>query len=208
MTKKDLAKARGLNSLADPSSFKGSPGRARLTKVADPEPTNPPPMVERQPNEPTRLPADPTPPSPPLGSPPISHGVTALDDHRPIETAPPTPAPNSSNNGRRKRRELSVPLELAEAVERTGVNPADVVLAGLRHYGDSIYAGKGARMAARGRKRLRISVSDSEFDQITRLGEYRGWNRSETVGVILSMELFGRLTYPTPLTENSTDADR
>jgi hypothetical protein len=89
----------------------------------------------------------------------------------------------------RKRRELSVPHQLAEALARTGINPADVVMAGYRKHSDSIYAGAGGRMMARGRTRLRLSISDSEFEQLTRLGQARGWNRSETVSVILALEL-------------------
>jgi len=89
----------------------------------------------------------------------------------------------------RKRRELSVPHQLAEALEATGINPADIVMAGYRKHSDNIYAGNGGRMMARGRTRLRLSISDTEFEQITRLGLARGWNRSETVSVILALEL-------------------
>lgn len=60
---------------------------------------------------------------------------------------------------------------------------------GYRKHSDAIYAGEGGRMMAKGRTRLRLSISDTEFDQITRLGLARGWNRSETVSVILAMEL-------------------
>ncbi len=89
----------------------------------------------------------------------------------------------------RKRRELTVPTQVAEALAATGINAADVVMAGYRSHGDAIYAGAGGRTAARGRTRLRLSISDAEFDQITRLGLARGWNRSETVSVILAMHL-------------------
>jgi hypothetical protein len=89
----------------------------------------------------------------------------------------------------RKRRELSIPHALAEALEATMINPADIVMKGYRKHADAIYAGEGGRMMARGRTRLRLSISDTEFDQITRLGLARGWNRSETVSVILAMEL-------------------
>jgi hypothetical protein len=89
----------------------------------------------------------------------------------------------------RKRRELSVPHQIADAVEQTGINAADIVMAGYRRHADAIYSGSGGRMAARGRRRLRLSISDAEFEQLTRLGQARGWNRSETVSVILAMEL-------------------
>ena len=45
-------------------------------------------------------------------------------------------------------------------------------------------------MMARGRTRLRLSISDEEFEELTRLGQARGWNRSETVSVILALELW------------------
>lgn len=90
---------------------------------------------------------------------------------------------------KRQRRELSVPIPVAEAVEATGINPADLVMSAYRKHGDAIYAGSGGRMMARGRQRLRLSISDAEFDKITRLGEARGWNRSETVAVLLTVEL-------------------
>jgi hypothetical protein len=78
----------------------------------------------------------------------------------------------------RKRRELSIPHQVAEALATTGINPADVVMAGYRKHGDAIYRGAGGRILARGRTRLRLSISDSEFEQLTRLGQARGWNRS------------------------------
>ncbi len=111
------------------------------------------------------------------------------------EAAPPVPHRAVVPGIRRKRRELSVPIPVADAVTATGINPADVVMSAYRKHGDAIYAGGGGRMVARGRQRLRLSISDAEFDKITRLGEARGWNRSETVAVLLTMEL---LTEPEP----------
>ncbi len=84
-----------------------------------------------------------------------------------------------------------MPHMLADALERTGINAADVVMAAFRRHGNAIYAGEGGRMTAKGRTRLRLSISDAEFDQLTRLGQARGWNRSETVSVLLAMELLG-----------------
>ena len=69
-------------------------------------------------------------------------------------------------------------------------------MAGYRRHSEAIYAGYGGRMMARGRTRLRLSIADSEFEQITRLGEARGWNRSETVAVILALELLTPGTLP------------
>jgi hypothetical protein len=89
----------------------------------------------------------------------------------------------------RKRRELSVPIPVARAVAATGINPADLVMGAYRNHSDAVYAGAGGRMVARGRERLRVSISDTEFDKLTRLGESRGWNRSETVAVLLTLEL-------------------
>ncbi|MEM9131385.1 MAG: hypothetical protein AAGA59_01175 [Actinomycetota bacterium] len=124
----------------------------------------------------------------------------ALPDPAPAAAvaAPTDSAPRSAPHRavqpgvQRKRRELSIPHPVAEALEATGINPADVVMAGYRNHGDAIYAGAGGRMAARGRTRLRLSISDTEFEQITRLGLARGWNRSETVSVILALELESR----------------
>ena len=164
MSDKTLGKARGLNSIADPRSFKGSAGRARIARRNEPVPEPPPP--ER--------------PAAPLA---------------PVMQAVPQPGPVSTPHRavtpgvQRKRRELSVPHQIADAVESTGINAADIVMAGFRNHADAIYAGAGGRMAARGRRRLRLSISDTEFDQLTRLGQARGWNRSETVSVILAMEL-------------------
>lgn len=161
MTDKTLGNARGLNSIADPRDFKGA-SRRRPAET------------------------------------PTSNG----DDAHPVDEAVPPPPPPEPTHAAaphravvpgvsRKRRELSVPHPVAEAVERTGINPADVVMAGYRKHSDAIYAGGGGRIVARGRTRLRLSISDAEFDQITRLGQARGWNRSETVSVILAMELLG-----------------
>ncbi len=89
----------------------------------------------------------------------------------------------------RTRRELSVPIPIAEAVDKTGINPADVVMSAYRKHGDAVYAGTGGRLVSRGRRRLRLSISDAEFDKLTRLGQARGWNRSETVAVLLALDL-------------------
>ncbi len=166
-----LGRARGLNSIADPSDFKGSRGRpGRRGPGAEPEPD------------------DRAEPGPGPGP-----GPTATSD----EPAEPTTTPHRAvvPGLRRKRRELSVPIPVAEAVNATGINPADVVMSAYRRYGDAIYAGSGGRMVSRGRERLRLSISDAEFDKISRLGESRGWNRSETVAVLLTMEL---LETPSP----------
>ena len=114
----------------------------------------------------------------------------------PEPSPPPTPHRAVVPGLRRKRRELSVPIPVAEAVNATGINPADVVMSAYRTFGDAIYAGAGGRMMSRGRERLRLSISDAEFDKISRLGEARGWNRSETVAVLLTMELLEPATRP------------
>jgi hypothetical protein len=159
-----LGRARGLNKIADPSEFRGSRGRAG------------------------RAPATPEPVTPPAPEPP------------PAAVAEPAHAPQAVPHRavvpgvQRKRRELSVPIPVAEAVAATGINPADLVMSAYRRHGDAIYAGAGGRMMARGRERLRVSISDTEFDKLTRLGESRGWNRSETVAVLLTLELLGEPT--------------
>lgn len=177
MTDKTLANARGLNSIADPRSFKGSSGRARIRTRNEPEPLQP--VVE---------------PPPPPGADQRRPGAepgpqpSTQPSTQPTEPSP-TPHRAVAPGVQRRRRELSVPHQIADAVDRTGINAADIVMAGYRRHVDAIYAGTGGRMAARGRRRLRLSISDSEFDQLTRLGQARGWNRSETVSVILAMEL-------------------
>jgi hypothetical protein len=106
-----------------------------------------------------------------------------------VAEAPATPHRAVVPGLRRKRRELSIPVPLAEQLAATGINPADIVMSAYRTHADAIYAGSGGRPVSRGRERLRLSISDSEFDKLTRLGEARGWNRSETVAVLLSMAL-------------------
>lgn len=159
MSEKTLGKARGLNSIADPSEFKGRRGRRERRVVDD---ATPPP---------------PTAPDQPTSQEPTEPAVQATP-HRAV-------VPGI----RRKRRELSIPVPVAEALERTGINPADVVMSAYRTHGDAIFAGAGGRLVSKGRQRLRLSISDAEFDKLTRLGEARGWNRSETVAVLLTMEL-------------------
>lgn len=167
MSDKTLGNARGLNSIADPSQFKGSSGRAKFARP--PRQESPPPPKPSQ--------TEPSAAASPVASSPAPQPV--VTPHRAV-----TPGI------RRKRRELSVPHRVAEALEATGINPADVVMSGYRNHSDAIYSGAGGRMMAKGRTRLRLSISDTEFEQITRLGLARGWNRSETVSVILALELF------------------
>ncbi len=167
MSDKTLGRARGLNSIADPSDFKGSRGRAGRTPVPA---AAPPPEDEAEP--------------------------TADSGANPQERPTATPHRAVVPGVKRTRRELSVPLPVAEAVEATGINPADLVMRAYRKHGDAIYAGAGGRMVARGRQRLRLSISDTEFDKITRLGQSRGWNRSETVAVLLTEELLSELDSP------------
>lgn len=161
MSEQTLGKARGLNSIADPSEFKGRRGR-RERRVADDVGTPPPPRVEDQ--------AESAPVAEPAAPPATPHRAVVPGIQR-------------------KRRELSIPLPVADALEVTGINPADVVMSAYRTHGDAIYSGAGGRLVSRGRQRLRLSISDAEFDKLTRLGEARGWNRSETVAVLLTMEL-------------------
>lgn len=162
MSEKTLGNARGLNSIADPKQFKGSSGRTKLA--------SPPPNDEPKPElAAASAPAGDTPAAAPRPA-PIPHRAVVPGVHR-------------------KRRELSIPHQVADVLEATGINPADVVMSGYRNHSDSIYAGAGGRMMAKGRTRLRLSISDTEFEQITRLGLARGWNRSETVSVILALEL-------------------
>ena len=163
MTDQTLGKARGLNSIADPSDFKGR--RGRRGRPADASPPPPPRLEDR-----------------------ADQGAAPAAADPPAQT-PVTPHRAVVPGLRRKRRELSIPVPVAEALESTGINPADVVMSAYRTHGDAIYAGAGGRLVSRGRQRLRLSISDAEFDKLTRLGEARGWNRSETVAVLLTMEL-------------------
>lgn len=160
----------------------GTLGRARgLNSIADPAEFK----GSRGRSGRTPLPAAAPPPERPRGDAETRSEPTPVTPHRAV-------VPGL----RRKRRELSVPIPVAEAVEATGINPADVVMSAYRNHSDAIFAGSGGRMMARGRQRLRLSISDAEFDKITRLGEARGWNRSETVAVLLTVELLGDETPP------------
>ncbi len=173
MSERTLGKARGLNSIADPADFKGSRGR-RDTPVDEPE--------------------APPPPRPQDRSVATSETAEVGVDTDPVEVPaarrlPPTPHRAVVPGVRRKRRELSIPVPVADALAATGINPADIVMSAYRTHGDAVFAGAGGRLVSRGRERLRLSISDAEFDKISRLGEARGWNRSETVAVLLTMEL-------------------
>lgn len=184
MSKRTLGKARGLNSIADPSAFKGSSGRRPAPEAETPPP---PPLPEPEAIDEQ---SDPT----IVEDAPQTEAASDLVETAAVEEHPdqsePVKRPSSRGAiGARKRRELSVPIPVAEAVEATGVNPADLVMAAYKKHSDSLYAGSGGRMVSRGRQRLRVSISDSDFDKITRLGELRGWNRSETVAVLLTMDL-------------------
>ncbi len=171
MSEQTLGKARGLNSIADPSDFKGRRGRKDRRVVEDAAP--PPPRVEDR--------------------------ATELVEAEPVKAAAPvTPHRAVVPGVQRKRRELSIPVPVAEALEATGINPADVVMSAYRTHSDAIFAGAGGRLVSRGRQRLRLSISDVEFDKLTRLGEARGWNRSETVAVLLTLDL---LSTPEPAAE-------
>ncbi len=175
MSERTLGKARGLNSIADPSDFKGRRGR-REAVTPDPPP---PPRIEDRAE---------------VGSESRPEGREAEARHA---EAPATPHRAVIPGVQRKRRELSIPVPVADALAATGINPADVVMSAYRTHGDAIYSGAGGRLVSRGRQRLRLSISDAEFDKLSRLGEARGWNRSETVAVLLTMELL----QPPTLTE-------
>ncbi len=184
MSKRTLGKARGLNSIADPASFKGSSGRRPSPEAETPPPPPvPEPVVVDEPVD-SVIVED----APETEATPEPIEANAVEEH-PDQSAPAKRPSSRGAIGARKRRELSVPIPVAEAVEATGVNPADLVMAAYKKHSDSLYAGSGGRMVSRGRQRLRVSISDSDFDKITRLGELRGWNRSETVAVLLTMDL-------------------
>ncbi len=163
MSDKTLGRARGLNSIADPSDFKGARGRGRAGQ------TRAEAAAEEAAN------SDVMPDSAVAGARVVEETVTP---HRAVVPGV-----------QRTRRELSVPIPIAEAVDKTGINPADVVMSAYRKHGDAVYAGTGGRLVSRGRRRLRLSISDAEFDKLTRLGQARGWNRSETVAVLLALDL-------------------
>ncbi len=171
MSDKTLGRARGLNSIADPADFKGARGRGRADQGG-------------QGDGPDRGRA---------GGP--RSGNVSSEGHSPSEPAPSgddvtaTPHRAVVPGVQRTRRELSVPIPIAEAVDKTGINPADVVMSAYRKHSDAVYAGTGGRLVSRGRRRLRLSISDAEFDKLTRLGQARGWNRSETVAVLLALDL-------------------
>jgi len=164
MSDKTLGRARGLNSIADPSDYRGARGRGRSTPSRSEAPVDGAARAD-------------------VGSSPASSTAD------PVVGAPVTPHRAVVPGIERTRRELSVPIPIAEAVDKTGINPADVVMSAYRKHGDAVYAGTGGRLVSRGRRRLRLSISDAEFDKLTRLGQARGWNRSETVAVLLALDL-------------------
>ena len=175
MSDKTLVGARGLNSIADPSSFRGATARS-----AKPATEEEPEIIEK----PARAKVD------------AVESETVSTEQRPqtskkTRTAPKASQPNSSTEGTtdRKRRELSIPLPIHELVTETRQNPTDIVMRALRNFSEEIAAGDFARGVHRGRKRLRLSVTDKEFQAITKLGNTRGWNRSETVAVLIEAEL-------------------
>ena len=173
MSERTLGKARGLNSIADPAEFKGSRGRRETPS-----------------DGPHEVPPAPPPPRPDDRNGPEDRNGPAGGAASPASAdVPPTPHRAVVPGVRRKRRELSIPVPVADALAATGINPADVVMSAYRTHGDAVFAGAGGRLVSRGRERLRLSISDAEFDKISRLGEARGWNRSETVAVLLTMEL-------------------
>jgi len=167
MSDKTLGRARGLNSIADPSDFKGTRGRRRSARSDDGDADQDRGARERR----------------------AADGESAPPDADPVFEPPTTPHRAVVPGVQRTRRELSVPIPIAEAVDKTGINPADVVMSAYRKHGDAVYAGTGGRLVSRGRRRLRLSISDGEFDKLTRLGQARGWNRSETVAVLLALDL-------------------
>ncbi|MEM9656084.1 MAG: hypothetical protein AAGA65_28615 [Actinomycetota bacterium] len=183
MSEKTLGKARGLNSIADPSEFKGSRGRRRGRAEATPPP---PPRPEDHADAATTIDV--------REEPAVVEATPAAPVERP-DARPAVPHRAVVPGLQRKRRELSIPVPVADALAATGINPADVVMSAYRSHSDAIFAGAGGRMVSRGRQRLRLSISDAEFDKISRLGEARGWNRSETVAVLLTLEL---LSEPAP----------
>ncbi len=217
MSKQDLGKARGLNSIADPSEFRGRsarpPRKTRSKPKEDPEDTHLNPDQARK-TPPGREESaqtgeidlrDDTPESTESGSPtsnpqglrPPGKGAQSGDPSGDHESKPKRRRGRPPATGNRRiRRELSVPTVIAEAVEKTGINPADLVMNAYRRHSDDVYTGGGARLAARGRRRLRISLSDGDLDKISRLGEVRNWNRSETVSVLLSLDLLADNTEP------------
>ncbi len=176
MSDRTLGRARGLNTIADPAQFKGTRGR--------PGGREGPPEIE---------PTDPVVDHPPAVTP-----ETPAPEPRSAATETPAPHRAVVPGVQRKRRELSVPIPVAEAVEATGINAADLVMRAYRNHGDAVFAGAGGRMVSRGRQRLRLSISDAEFDRLTRLGANRGWNRSETVAVLLTLELLGEAANEQP----------
>lgn len=189
MSERTLGKARGLNSIADPSEFKGSRGR-RETNKSDAAP--PPPRVEDRTDgavDRSIVDGGADAPAGPGTAADLAGGGGTGPAATAVEAPPVTPHRAVVPGIRRKRRELSIPVPVSEALAATGINPADVVMSAYRKHSDAIFAGAGGRLVSRGRERLRLSISDAEFDKLTRLGEARGWNRSETVAVLLTLEL-------------------
>ncbi|MGI9594896.1 MAG: hypothetical protein ACR2QK_01975, partial [Acidimicrobiales bacterium] len=122
MSERTLGKARGLNSIADPSDFKGSRGRRE------------------------QVPAEPPPPPPRLEDLTEPAAAETQTESAPAEAAPATPHRAVVPGVQRKRRELSIPVPVADALANTGINPADVVMSAYRTHSDAIFAGAGGRL--------------------------------------------------------------
>ncbi len=181
MSEKTLKGARGLNSIADPASFRGATRRSeRSSKAADESSSKPAPVVDLV----EAKVASPIGNTQEMGT-RAGERKQAASNHEALKSAPSS----TVSQPQRSRRELTVPYKIHDLLEATMQNATDVVMRAVRNHGEEIMAGDYARGIDKGRKRLRITMSDEQFAKIAKIGRSRGWNQSETVAVLLFAEL-------------------
>lgn len=211
MSDKNLAKARGLNSIADPSSFRGTSAR-RKPKEPKPEVTEAPkddsPKAKSTEElekkffgsgvDSKRSVALPAPKKvEERRSKDESENVIDLtaDSAKPKEVPPrevakpKRPAVQAVEDSERIQREMSIPIPVHDSLTKTGYNVTDLLRRAYRNYAEEVRAGEYLRGMHRGRRRIRLSMSPDDYAKLEKLGRGRGWNRSEVVTVLLEAEL-------------------
>ena len=227
MVEKNLSAARGLNSIADPSSFRGSSGR-RGRKVSEAEVADISEELQEDSSAPKSVETDDPKKFFGLGATAttqasvvenksaqtkvaeakaiaqdaVARGDSVIDlrtgDENVTKPAPKVvagparqtkPLVSSDDESTRVQKEMSIPLPVHEAVEATGYNVTDLLRRAYRNHAEAVRAGEYLRGMHRGRKRIRLSMAPEDYARLDKLARSRGWNRSETVTILLEAEL-------------------
>ena len=98
-------------------------------------------------------------------------------------------SPTSDSEYDRIQKEVSIPIPTYERLEQVGYNITDLLKRAYGNHADEVRAGDFLRGVSRGRRRVRLSMSPQDYQKLEKLGRGRGWNRSETVAVLLDAEL-------------------